>query len=303
MDAAMDVMQQLNERAAGDETAQRELTSIYLSLGNDLSEQLKTLQSDPSKSKQLATLAEGFRGVLDQISSSPEGTGFRDLYWVASTYTTLGQTLTELDPEASKKCFTQAGVLYDRLLADPEVDEQYHNQLRVRLAESYRHVGTQEALQKAINLLLAVLNTNENLVDAQQEACQVFERWGDANHQGSYFDLAINGYLDATTKRRLVWGWGTLAAKVQRSDAYREKYHLARLNLADCRFKKAMTQTGEARNKTLKQAKGDIAMTLRVGDATLGGDEWRPQYDRLLKSIQRELQEPQIGLKEFDTNN
>ncbi len=302
IDAALEVMQQLNQRALGNEQAQRELTAIYLSLGNDLSQQLTALQKDPAKRQQLADMADGFQGVLNQIANKPEGVAFNELYWVANTYTTLGRTLSELDAEKSRDCYESASTLFERLLADPNIEDKYRTPFRVRLAESYRHMGSEESLQQGINMLLAVLNENENFVDAQQEANMIFERWGDLNHQASFYDLAINGYQDPQSKRRLVWGWGAFAAKVQRSETYRDKYHLARLNVAECRFKKAMTKSGDERKKLLEQARGDIGMTMRIADRTLGGEPWRTQYDSLLKTIQRELQTPQIGLKYFEDN-
>lgn len=302
LNSALAIMDRLNRQAQGNPEAQRELTAIYLNLGNDLSEQLKVLQNDPSRRKQFAEMADGFRGVLDQIASNPEGAKFNELFWVASTYTTLGQTLQELEPEKSKACFRQAAALYDRVLNDPAVGAEYHNSLRVRLAESYRHEGTEESLQKGINLLLKVLNSQENAVDAQQEACQILERWGDLNHQASYFDLAINGYQDATSKKRLVWGWGTLASKVQRSETYKDTYFLARYNLAECRYKKAMIQSGAEQTKSLNLAKADLLLTVRVSDAELGGAEWKGKFDALTKLVQRELGEKPDGIKAFQQN-
>ncbi|MDA7978829.1 MAG: hypothetical protein MPJ50_08675 [Pirellulales bacterium] len=304
MDAALGVMQQLNEQAEGDGKAQRELTRTYLGLGNELSQQLKALQQDTNKRAQLAKMADGFLGVLDQIADNPEGAAFNEIYWVASTYGTLGETLAELNADKSRGCYDKARRLYEKLVADPSVEEQYRNPLRVRLAESYRFIGNEDSMQKGINLLLAVLNSNENFVDAQQEACQIFERWGDISNQAAYYDLAITGYRDPNSQKRLVWGWATLASKVQRSESYRDMYHLARLNVAECRFKKAMKQSGEEQQKSLRQAKGDIAVTIRLGDPSLGGDAWKPRYESLLKKIQKELgQSPQLGLKEFQTRN
>ena len=47
-------------------------------------------------------------------------------------------------------------------------------------------------------------------------------------------------------------------------------------------------------------AKSDIRNT-KDFDSSLGGEKWKAQYDKLLRSIQKELAQPVIGLMEFET--
>ena len=59
-----------------------------------------------------------------------------------------------------------------------------------------------------------------------------------------------------------------------------------RYNLALCRMKYALTQSGKGKSAALKQAEGDITIVERLFP-DMGGDEWFEKYDKLLKQIQK----------------
>ncbi len=96
----------------------------------------------------------------------------------------------------------------------------------------------------------------------------------------------------------LVWGWGTIARKVQYVTKFNDVFHEARFNLALCQLKYAESKTGKERADYLRQAEGDI-LVIQTLDPKMGGEKWYGQYDALLRNIQglRGRKADQQGLK------
>jgi hypothetical protein len=74
----------------------------------------------------------------------------------------------------------------------------------------------------------------------------------------------------------------------------------ARLQLANSRYLSAMvTQEAASKKKILEQSRSDIKQTLLMYP-DLNGTESKAEFDKMTVTIQRELGEPPIGLKEFE---
>jgi len=111
------------------------------------------------------------------------------------------------------------------------------------------------------------------------------------------FDRAIRGdQRDARTQKNLVWGWGKIAKETAPYQKFREIFHQARYNLALCRLLQAQSKQDDERLLTM--AEKDIFLTKRLYG--LGGNRWLPQYDALLKRIQRIKGDPPIGVKALE---
>jgi hypothetical protein len=127
------------------------------------------------------------------------------------------------------------------------------------------------------------------MIDGQIECAYSYQDRGDENPR--WYKLAILG----SRKHEQFWGWGQLANRVANNKAYRGTFHEARYNLAQCRMKYALAHEGEEKNEWLQKAENDILVVARLFPE-MGGDEWRPKYDKLLKDIQQLLGKPDRGL-------
>lgn len=300
LDKAQNVMSLLEKTmgAKGDAETNRRLTQIYIRLGRGLQEELLRLRQE-NKVDQVQSVSKSFVSFLEAISKRAEGNSFSSLHWVAETYFGLGAGLDPggrtLPPESQqyyKKAAETFRLILDRCKAEPAFAPQpaVVAGVQLRLAASLRELGQYD---EAMKLLVAVLSDKENRLDAQVEAAFTYEEWG--WDRPGYYELAIRGGHEKDG-RYLVWGWGGIANRVASLDKYRSTFHQARYHLALCRFYLAETQTGNQRLETLKQAKLDITRIQRLYP-DMGGDEWTPKYDGLLKKIQKLLGEEPAGLK------
>ncbi|MFH1920219.1 MAG: hypothetical protein ABIP48_10080, partial [Planctomycetota bacterium] len=154
--------------------------------------------------------------------------------------------------------------------------------IQVRLAACLRALN-QHA--EAMKFLLNILNESERRVDVQIEAARTYQDWAKLEGKSGYYNFAIKGG-NKVGDRYLVWGWGGVARRVAPYDKYQSTFHEARYNLALCRLKYAQSQQGAEKADTLEMAEKDILST-QLLYPTMGGDEWYPKYDALLKNIQR----------------
>src|SRR5262249_8487457 len=90
-------------------------------------------------------------------------------------------------------------------------------------------------------------------------------------------------------------------AQMTKSEAkYRDTFHLARYNIAVCRKELGESRkNADEKRSLLELAKDDVRNT-KDFEPSLGGEKWKPQYDKLVRSIQKELSQPVIGLLEFE---
>ncbi len=167
--------------------------------------------------------------------------------------------------------------------------------VQIRLARCLRQLGK---FGEALDVLVELLTEQNNLLDAQREAAQTYQAW--AAEKPDYYLMAIRGgqKIEGTdgSEKYLVWGWGGIARKVQFNASYRDIFHEARYNLALCRAKYAMTESGQQRTKLLEQADRDISVVYKLYPA-MGGKQWYDKYDSLLKKIQKQLGVAEAGLK------
>ena len=140
-----------------------------------------------------------------------------------------------------------------------------------------------------------VLVEKQTIIDAQIEAAYVLQAWGSIDPR--LYTVAIIG----SEKKKVIWGWGPLARKVQSKMEEDEKlksvFHEARYNLAVCRLKQAQQAKDDAlRVKYLTQAGRDIGAVFALYP-DMGGKEWYDKYDSLLKSVQKLKGEKAAGLE------
>ncbi len=278
----------------GDTGAAKTLTRIYLSLGRELQELLERLRNE-KKTEELEKVSRGFELFLTRISERKEGNTFNSLNWVAETFFGMGSGFDPggktLPPEA-KKYYQKAADTYRKILDTCKADPKFAPQagattgLRIRLAKCQRRMGN---YKESLGLLIGILKKRSMMIDAQVEAAYTYQAWGE--EKPTYYLIAIKG----SRKYKEVWGWGKASKLVARSPKHISIFHEARYNLALCRMKYALTQTGKQKSAAMKQAESDITIVERLYP-DMGGDEWFEKYDKLLKQIQKLRGQKATGL-------
>ncbi len=125
----------------------------------------------------------------------------------------------------------------------------------------------------------------------QRAAALTYQARGE-HEDPAWFEFAIHGgYKLKSTGKNRIWGWikiSQVSARAARQDEkFLDAFYEARLNISRCRYLAAMKQTGDARWQDLARAKQSIQSLAQLYPS-LGGDKWKPQFEQLLKDIQRE---------------
>lgn len=301
LDKAEEAMNALEASAAKGGDAAR-LTQIYIRLGKQLEETLTRLRNE-GKNADAKKVAGGFEVFLTKIADRKEGNTFGSLYWVAETFFSMG-TATELGGKGSvdeaRQYYAKSAATYLTILKRVKDAPEGFNApagseatIKVRLAICLREMGE---FEKSLKLLQGMLREKENRLDIQREAALTYQEWGVS--KPSYYENAIKGA--AVDGRILVWGWGGIAKRVMgflgTNKKYDDLFFDARYNLAQCRLKLAISQSGSQKDVTLERAQRDIEMIYRLYPS-MGGPELYAKYDELLKTVQQMRKQTTTGLK------
>lgn len=290
--------------AGGDEAANERLTQALVALGRELEQQIQQLR-ESGQSAKIQSISTGFENFLKRISARKDGNDFRSLSWVAGTFASLASGLDSGTGTASaeaKPYFQQAAETYRQLAkkcddGSYQATPQQRLAIDVRLATALRRLGN---CKESVDLLVAVLKKNNQLLDAQQEAALSLQAWGEQDVK--YFDAAIRGHRQAKNKQGqivpIIWGWAQLSRKVAGNAKYIDVYFDARYNLARCRLKQAvkLKQLGQAdaAKESLARAAAEIGIQHRQ-TPSMGGGEWTAKFDSLLRVIQQAAGQPASG--------
>lgn len=293
LDRAQAVLEALGDRAESDSQGQAALARLYLALGRELQQQVERLQRS-GRPDELAKLLGSFELFLQKLSQHPQEASYESLEWAADTWHRLGSGLADGDTAArqrSRKYLAESGRIYaamlDRAAKEPDFLPRPEQRvlLELRGASALRASGRYpEALDQA----LSVLKRSPNQLEAQIEAAKIYQDWG---------AKAPEHYLSAMTGARpvrdkegreflLVWGWAKLANALQRTPQQADRFLEARYNLAQCRYRWALTREGNERAAGLDAAERDIVVTSRL-KSDLGGPQWHARFDALARSIQQ----------------
>ncbi|MEM7478761.1 MAG: hypothetical protein AAF483_27575, partial [Planctomycetota bacterium] len=107
--------------------------------------------------------------------------------------------------------------------------------------------------------------------------------------------------------RDMWWWWGfpiiMLVVIFTGQPQYEDQFYLARYELSRSRYKYAGSQKNAAKKKEqLAQAKKAVVSTATLYPE-LGGAEMKRKFDTLMKTIEKELGEPQKGLNGLSVGN
>ncbi len=301
IDKARGVMEALKQRMGQTEQGQAKLVAIYVSLAKDLQQQMEIAEPAVKKS-----LGLGFENFLREVAA--DATELNILNWVAETYRAMGESygtgLKSLTPEA-KAYFAKAAETYQKILDRGQKDPKFLSgpmtaQLQIQLGRTKKsqgdYIGARDTFER-------VLKTNQMLLPVQIEAARLYQDWGGTGkgQEQNYLKAIFGDRPDTTSTdpakkgRNVIWGWGEIARKTASDQQFRDQFFEARYNLALCRYNYALSQADATKQKnTLAMSRRDIAVT--VGFYPDLGDKWKPQFDSLLKTLQRALGERAVGL-------
>ena len=291
-------------QSSGDAKAADNLTAIYMSLGRELQQHLQTLRKS-GKTKELQSVSKAFEAFLDRVTKRGAGTSFATLNWVGETYYGLGTAFDASSPSLAsqaKTYFAKATTAYEKMIEMAEKDPKYQDNpnsltpMRLRLADCYRRAGKYE---DAIKTLLVILRKQPSLINAQMQAAQTHQ--SRASGDPAAYAQAIWGSNPGKDGANVIWGWSRLSKVADANYAqFSETFHEARLQMAEARFRYGLAEKKDPKRAkgVLETAKKDLWYTYQL-HSDLGGTETMARYDRLLKQIQKQLGEKEVGLEEF----
>jgi hypothetical protein len=309
--AAMDALEKLY---ASDPDGPARLTQLLVSSAYDLQQQIDELNREGNSDKAASTV-KAFEKFLSKIAQRESAVDYRTLNWVAAMYEGLGNGLSpgELGNGAAgstgshravkltadeKRYLEQAVKAYEAILAraKEKPDSVPADRLPVikrRLALDYRSLGD---YQKSIDLFIELLKDKPTLLPVQIEAAYTYQMRGE-NDNPDYF---VGAMLGGRGPAQSIWGWSQIAQRAARDKKFVDVFHEARYNMALCRVEFSATRKDpEEKKKLLELAKKTIRETKQF-EGTMGGAKWKPQYDKLLREIQKGLGDSVSGLTAFD---
>ena len=266
------------------------LTEIYRQLGDELKKELAQLKG-AGKVEQFNLVRSSFETFLDDLFKRKDQT-VNSLTWIGETNYGLAQGSSD-DPAASSKYFDRAASAYqailDRATAEPNFIEAARlDSVRLRLVNCRRNQGN---FEQAEELVKAILANNSNTIDAQLEACYVYQDWGSSGQGETYKKLllAISG-----DEKSAVWGWANTRLRLQRSiesggpeakDRWGDRLYESQLNLAACQHEYGKALNGPERKSQFERAKSSINSFVAI--TVDFDDEWWAKFDLLFQDIQR----------------
>lgn len=290
LDAARDARQEL-EKVAGSEDADA-LTQVFVEFGRELENELNQLKA-AGETDRATEVREGFEAFLTDLLGRQDGQNFSSLFWIAETFTSLGESTSD-DPSRATKFFAQAGDAYQKIVDKTQSDSAFAqpDQLlytRMRLVNCKRVQGDFVGGEQVIQELLKDKKGSDS-PNVQMAAASLYQAWGGSSEPDAWkkYQIAIQG-----TRSPPMWGWGQTALRLQRAlrnkpDPKIEAMEFeARYNLGRTQLALAKQQSTPAdRDKTLNRAKMDLETFVRISKGLPPEEEAR--FTALYNDIQKE---------------
>lgn len=269
LERASAAIEQLRKTATG-EKGKAKLISTFRVLASDIRSQI---EGAPPARK--AKLIDAFNIFLARISEITDDD--TTLQWVGQTL--MGMAETAIPPGQTKAEGQAADLLDTAVKTFNELKEKPDapDTIRFMLGRAERLRGN---YSNALKELRVILKAKPTMIDAQEEAALTYEQWAavlPAKHAPSSYRSAISG-----GKQKVIWGWGKIGLMAMRNPAFRQRFFNARYHIALCRFLQGKSSGDQS---VTKQAIKDItALTVLYPD--MGGEEFYPKFDALLKKVQ-----------------
>lgn len=273
------------------------MTGAFVSLAQDLREQLESVNVPAERSK----LAETIRVLLSQVSGI--STDVTTVLWAANTMLNLGKSLDEIkaSPEQVMKMMKSSATAYQRILelegktpGSLAAKNRKIEDVQIQLAQALRGEGNYQA---SIDIYVKLLKANNKMLLAQMEAAKTYQKWGEASKKADIIKKGMVG-ADKDQGKNIVWGFGPMSKNL-RDPKLKEFFYESRLHLAQCRRGIAdLEAKPEERKKYYELALADIRTTV-VSTPITKESAWFKDLDKLCIECQKELKQPTTGIQEF----
>jgi hypothetical protein len=267
----------LEKASEKDATGPQLLGGIYVQLARDLKDAV-TATKEPGKRKKLS---EALIKVTSEAGK--KATAFGTNYWAADTLLSVADELK--GNAGAQQAYTEASAVLTKMIAKGQAEPDWMQpkgidaQVKLMLAKSQRGNGD---FEEAISTISSLIETS-NTLQAQLEAAKTYQAWGEKD--AKYFKTSIEGAKPGKNGANVIWGFSKIANVAGKNPANSEQFYEARYQVANSRYKLALSQ-GQDKAKLLEQAAKDIQSTARLYPA-LGGPEMKAKFDALLKQIQK----------------
>lgn len=295
------VARQKLEEVAGQEDAAA-LTQVYIEFGRELEQELDRLRA-ANETARLEEVRTGFEAFLNDLYNREEGQTFYSLLWIAETFTSLADGSRD-NPTKSEEYFGKASDAYQKILEKAAADSAFVSEpgqiigTKLRLASSLRRKPDYAEAEKVI---LDILKTNPNALDAQFEAASLYQEWaasGELKATDKFFS-AIAGSKEGDPVT--IWGWAKMAQFLQRELFSKKDERLASLHF-DARYRLAQTQLqwGKALSEQdqateqFRRAQASIAGFQRISPRW--PDEEYTRFNQLYRDVLTALGSPVVDL-------
>lgn len=277
------------------------LTAVYIELGRELQNELERLRKAGDQER-LNKVRGGFEKFLSKLLERKQGQTYGSLIWIAETYFGMAQGTKE-SSEKAKQYYSDATRAFEEILNRGEKDSKFVDPsrldgVRLRLVNCKRQ---ERDFETAESLIKDVLKKNSKALDAQIEAAQVYQDWGEFGGEPEHFLDAVRG--KTSEDGAVIWGWGNIAKRLQMSlnagqtkAEYKEKLRQAQYHLAQSRYLYAKnSQDSKQSQEQLERAKLEI-ITFTSLTPGLTETPWWDKFDALYQDILGQLGEVAVSL-------
>ncbi len=267
----------LEKASEKDATGPKLLGGIYVQLAKDLKEAV-TATKEPGKRKKLS---EALIKVTSEAGKS--ATAFGTNYWAADTLLSVADELK--GNAGAQQAYTNASSILVKMVSKGQAESEWMQpkgidaQVKLMLAKAQRGIGN---FEEAISTITSLIESS-NTLQAQLEAAKTYQAWGEKD--AKYYKTAIEGAHPGKNGANVIWGFSKIANIASKNPANSEQFYEARYQVANSRFKLALS-SGQDKARLLEQAAKDIQSTARLYPA-MGGPEMKAKFDALLKQIQK----------------
>ncbi|MEM8947017.1 MAG: hypothetical protein AAGD11_17715 [Planctomycetota bacterium] len=302
---AQAMMTALEAAIGNDGNAEQKLISIYVSLGLQLQQQIRSLSADGQAEKARA-VADSFADLLTRVTErAGAASSWKVQNWIAQTNLQLGQGLSGAD---AQRYFKQAADTYRALITKAEQNPKFAPSPVSLLAAKKQLADCQLSqgdFSAAFQQYALMLKSKPNMLELQQAAAAALQQWGTAEEESQRLEEAIRGAMPQSNRKNLVWGWirisqiadqakrkaakkaGSDPKQKKRAEKYQDLFFEARLHAAEARFAAAKLANGADRTKQLNTARQSLDSMKRLYP-DLGGQKWRQAYLDLIKQLGQE---------------
>lgn len=263
------------------EPGKKQLVDIYKLLAFQLNRQFADLDDNAKKT----AMAKNLRQLLGSVEKDADDG--RTVLWAGSTILQIANQLDPSDTATRKAMFDQADSAFKRaeeigFAGDPEQDSIELEISRQR-ALAKRGAGQ---FQESIDMITKVLEAKPNFLQAQIDAAETLQQWGNAENRANAYAEAMGGtgrYRDPKTKRvkNRIWGWRQMVQMTSRNEKMTEVFYRSYHGQIEAMYEYGRLTKNQ---KALTRAESEIAK-VRKRDPEFGGGQWKAKFDALEQRI------------------